>query len=130
MSGPVGSARHAVDALVGAFAAHDTDTYFAAFAEDASFVFHNHPERLTSRAQYRAVWNSWEQDGFRVLGCRSLEPMLTPVGDGVVVFTHRVRTLLDGAADELRERETIVLHREADGRWLAVHEHLSIDPGE
>ena len=123
-----GTARAAIDALVGAFAAHDTEAYFAAFADDATFVFHNHPDRLASRAQYREVWRSWERDGFRVLGCRSLEPLHTRVGDDVVVFTHRVRTRLAGTADEQRERETIVLHRGAADRWLAVHEHLSVDP--
>ena len=123
-----GSARAAIDALVGAFGAHDTEAYFAAFADDATFVFHNHADRLTSRAQYREVWNLWEQDGFRVQRCRSLDPLFTPVDDDVVVFTHRVRTRLAGAADEQRERETVVLHRRPDGRWLAVHEHLSVDP--
>ena len=45
-------------------------------------------------------------------------------------MTHRVRTSLAGADDVSCERETIVFRRGADGRWLAVHEHLSLDPEE
>jgi ketosteroid isomerase-like protein len=33
-----------------------------------------------------------------------------------------------GATSVLHERETIVFHRQDDGRWLAVHEHLSAAP--
>jgi ketosteroid isomerase-like protein len=51
------------------------------------------------------------------------------LGD-VAVFTHRVatRVVLDGAEQDLDERETIVFSRAVDegaGRWTAVHEHLS-----
>ena len=54
--------------LVDAFSRHDTDAYFAAFAEDASFIFHNLDRVLTSRDAYRAEWRLWEErDGFRVL---------------------------------------------------------------
>lgn len=48
------------------------------------------------------------------------------LGDAAV-FTHDVRTRVRMPAGEetLHERETIVFAREEDGRWLAVHEHLS-----
>lgn len=126
----VADARAAAQSLVAAFAAHDTDAYFAAFDEDASFVFHNVPGRVNSRAQYRALWEQWEGEGFAVLGCRSLDAHAALLTDDVAVFTHRVRTRLAGADAELRERETIVLRRGAGGDWLAVHEHLSPDPVE
>jgi len=50
------------------------------------------------------------------------------ITDDVAVFTHRVQTKLVGIDEIQRERESIIFHREANGRWLAVHEHLSIDP--
>lgn len=114
--------------LVRHFGAHDTEAYFADLAPDATFVFHSHPDVIGSRAAYRQVWDEWAADGFRVLGCRSEEPRAQLVGPDVAVFVHRVRTTLDGVQDEQRERETIVFRREPDGRWLGVHEHLSVDP--
>ena len=52
------------------------------------------------------------------------------LGD-VAVFTHRVSTDLQFDDDQITsdERETIVFARDESGRWLGVHEHLSIfDP--
>ncbi len=124
------SAMRAAADLLAAFGAHDTRRYFDAFAPEATFLFHNAPAVIPSRAAYEALWVEWEEDGFRVLSCRSLEPRLDLVTDDVAVFTHTVRTRLAGVADEQRERETIVLRRDADGRWLGVHEHLSLDSAE
>jgi ketosteroid isomerase-like protein len=117
-------------ALVAAFGAHDVEQYFASFAHDASFLFYNRDDLIESRAEYQQVWQGWENEGFRVLRCRSLEPRVQLISNEAAVFTHRVRTLLDGEAEELRERETIIFHKQQDGRWLGVHEHLSIDPQE
>ncbi|MGW0395009.1 YybH family protein [Streptomyces sp. NPDC003042] len=116
--------RRAAADLVAAFAAHDTDRYFAAFAPDATFLFPTEPRVLTGRAEYRVRWRSWEASGFKVLGCRTYDTDVRVVAEGLAVLTHRVRTRLAGT-DELRERETVVFRREPDGRWLAVHEHLS-----
>ncbi|GAA2644608.1 YybH family protein [Paractinoplanes durhamensis] len=115
--------------LVDAFAAHDTAAYFGSFAADATFVFHTHERPLRSRADYEQLWYGWERDGFRVLSCSSADQHVQEFGD-VAVFSHRVRTvvLLAGAKQALDERETIVFHRAEDGRWLAVHEHLSATP--
>lgn len=121
--------RAAVEVIV-AFGAHDTATYFDGFAPDATFMFHNEPALLASRAAYEAEWAAWEKDGFRVLSCTSLDPRLDLVTPDVAVFTHRVRTRLAGVDEVQRERETIVLRRQADGRWLGVHEHLSLDSAE
>ncbi|GLP78242.1 hypothetical protein TUM20983_53520 [Mycobacterium antarcticum] len=116
----------AVD-VIAAFGAHDTERYFAGFAPEATFLFHAEPALLPSRAAYEALWAGWERDGFRVLSCRSLNPRLGLITDDVAVFTHTVRTRLAGVDEEQRERETIILRREPDGRWLGVHEHLSLD---
>jgi uncharacterized protein (TIGR02246 family) len=119
--------RDAADRLVAAFAAGRLDDYFGCFAPDATFVFHTTPERLESPADYRALWERWaREDGFEVLSCTSSGARVQLLGDGAAVFTHDVATRVRTTAGEedLRERETIVFARR-DGRWLAVHEHLS-----
>lgn len=118
-------ARQAVEALVDAFGAHDSERYFAAFAPNARFIFYNVPRVLASRAEYEQLWRSWEADGFHVLSCVSSDSVLQMLGDRAAVFTHSVTTQLADAKQKLHERETIVLHRGPDDRWLAVHEHLS-----
>jgi uncharacterized protein (TIGR02246 family) len=120
----------AAAAIVTAYGAHDTQAYFAAFHPEATFLFYTSPERLGSREEFATEWERWErEDGFHVLSCRSSDQHVQVWGE-VAVFTHTiegtVRTL-DG--DETStERETIVFVRERDGRWLAVHEHLSPVP--
>lgn len=117
----------AADELVAAFGNHDTKGYFSAFTEDASFVFHNLDRTLKTRAEYEAEWQVWERrDAFRVLGCRSSGRMVQLVGD-VAIFIHTVATDVSLAGEAITniERETIAFRREADGRWLAFHEHLS-----
>lgn len=120
----------AAASLVEAFGRHDTEGYFTAFAPDATFVFHTHPEPLRSRAAYEQLWRSWEADGFRVLSCASSDQHVHQLAENVAEFTHRVHTTVQTGEDEesLDERETIVFRREDDGRWLAVHEHLSPTP--
>ena len=120
---------NAADALVKAFGSHDRDAYFEAFAPEATFVFHPSPERLESRADYQREWAAWEFDGFHVESCESLERRIDLITPDVAVMSHRVRTRLAGVEETQRERETIVFRRSADGTWLAVHEHLSVDPG-
>lgn len=115
--------------LVEAFGRHDTPAYFAGFAEHATFVFHTTDRVLTSRAQYEELWRRWEaDDDFHVLSCESSEQQVQALGD-TAVLNHRVRTTVRTTAGEesLRERESIVFVRR-DGRWLAIHEHLSPDP--
>lgn len=117
----------AASALVDAFGRHDVSAYFAAFAEDASFLFHNHPVRLESRAAYQALWQTWEAEaGFRVLACQSSDHHVQWLGT-LALFTHRVRTTvqLEGVTQQLQERESILFRQDVAGGWLAVHEHLS-----
>jgi len=130
MSDPGPEVAAAAAAIVAAFGAHDVDRYFEAFAPEATFLFYSTPRRLPSRSAYEAEWRSWEEDGFRVLSCQSLEPRVQLLTPDVAVFTHRVRTRIRDADGEhdLAERETIVFRREAGGRWLGVHEHLSAEP--
>ncbi|MET9511902.1 nuclear transport factor 2 family protein [Streptomyces flavidovirens] len=136
--------RAAAANLVAAFGAHDTDRYFAAFAEDATFLFPAEPRFLATRAEYEERWRAWEADGFRVLDCRTSDTDVRLVGEGMALLTHRVRTRLRvkgagepaeqgagkaaGEEEELRERETVVFRRAPDGRWLVIHEHLSPEP--
>jgi ketosteroid isomerase-like protein len=122
--------REAAARLVDAFARHDTASYFACFAPDATFVFHNVEGVLESRAQYEALWQQWETDGFAILGCTSSRGLVRMLGSDVGVFNHTVRTSARDAMAtfEVGERETIVFQRR-DGEWLGVHEHLSVDPG-
>jgi ketosteroid isomerase-like protein len=116
--------------LVDAFGRHDVAAYFTAFRPEATFCFHTHPDVLASRAEYEALWRSWEEDGFHVLGCTSTEQHVQLLGD-VAVFTHRVATRVrvdaDSPEEDLDERETIVFAHGDDG-WRAVHEHLSPYP--
>lgn len=119
----------AANRLVDAFSRHDTEAYFGAFAEDASFIFHNLDRVLASREAYRSEWQLWEiRDGFKVLGCRSSDQFVQMAGD-VAVFTHKVETDVSVGGETITnlERETVVFRREG-GQWVAFHEHLSVLP--
>ena len=120
----------AADLLVASFAAHDRDAYFASFAPDSTFVFHTSAQRFGSRTDYEQEWARWEADGFHVESCESSNRHIDLITHEVAVMTHRVRTRIAGVDEVQLERETIVFRRGRDGRWLAVHEHLSPDPGE
>ena len=117
----------AAAAIVDDFGHHRTAAYFSGFAEDATFVFYTHAEILRSRAEYEALWSSWESDdGFRVHGCTSTSGVATLITDSSAVFTHLVESSVEfaGEVSTIHERETIVFALR-DGGWLAVHEHLS-----
>lgn len=117
----------AADRLVEAFGRHDRDSYFSAFAPDATFIFHNLDRRLATRAEYEAEWALWEtRDGFRVSACRSSDRDIQIAGP-IAIFTHSVETDLsfNGEPSTSIERETIVFEKQPTGEWLAIHEHLS-----
>ncbi|PHX45888.1 ketosteroid isomerase [Pseudomonas sp. NZIPFR-PS5] len=118
--------QHAAQALIDAFASNNTDAYFAAFAEDATFLFHTLPAPLLSRAAYRDVWAGWQADGFAVLGCQSRSAHICLQGE-TAIFMHDVDTHVRFGDQESHcsERETIVF-RQYGARWLACHEHLSV----
>ena len=117
------------DSLIAAFADSHAERYFAHFHPDATFLFHDTPGRIESRSAYETMWAEWEREaGFRVLTCRSTNQRVQEHGD-LAVFSHDVHTVrfIDGAEDEVFERETIVLQRDTD-TWTCIHEHLSPDP--
>jgi ketosteroid isomerase-like protein len=118
----------AADELIDAFGSHDVARYFDCFADNATMLFHANAQVMASRAEYEAEWASWEATGFRVHSCQSSEQRVNFYND-VAVFTHRVLThLTDADGDHItHERETIVFEQSPVGRWLVVHEHLSID---
>jgi ketosteroid isomerase-like protein len=119
----------AAAAIVAAFGRHDPKAYFALFEPAATFVLYTTPRRLNSRAEYEEEWAKWEkEDGFRVTSCVSTDQRVQLMGD-VAVFTHSVRTELSTkqGRSALKERETIVF-ASREGRWIAVHEHLSPQP--
>jgi ketosteroid isomerase-like protein len=116
--------------LIAAFAANDRPRYFAAFVPEATFIFPSTDRVLDSRAAYEAEWQSWiDEFKFDVIDCISSNRVVNVLGD-VAVFTHQTVTYLSVADGNqtLHERETIIFHK-IDGKWFAVHEHLSALPG-
>ncbi|MBC7441219.1 MAG: nuclear transport factor 2 family protein [Ramlibacter sp.] len=123
------SALAAATAIVDNFANHRREAYFAAFAPEATFIFHSEPARVESRAAYEELWAGWERDsGWRVRSCTSTGARIQLFGS-VAVFTHDVETVVevDGTEETLHERESIVLESR-NGGWICVHEHLSAAP--
>jgi ketosteroid isomerase-like protein len=121
------AARHLVDM----FGRHDTAAYFDCFAPEATFIFYTTAARLRSRAEYERLWADWErEDEFRVLSCTSAGQVVQVLGDAAI-FSHDVSTVVHTRAgeDTVLERESIVFRRRRDGSWVAVHEHLSPQPG-
>ena len=124
-AGNEADALGAVDRIIDDFAHHRRDAYFAGFAPDATFLFHNVDHRLESREAYEKLWADWENEGFQVLSCSSTNRRIQLFGS-IAVFSHDVETKakLAGVAETSRERETVVLGL-TDGVWLGIHEHLS-----
>lgn len=123
--------QEAADRLMAAFAASDTESYFASFTPDATFIFHLEAESPASRSAYRSLWDGWLASGWRVLDCSSREQHIQLLGT-TAVFSHRVVTTVQtdraGGRQTSDERETIVFSRAPDGSVRCVHEHLSLFP--
>jgi ketosteroid isomerase-like protein len=105
--------RGAAERLVAAFGSGRLDDYYACFADDASFLFHNISERLESVPAYRRLWDQWmREDDFRVTGCTSSAARVQVLGD-TAIFLHDVVTdvMTRSGAETLHERETIVFSR-------------------
>jgi ketosteroid isomerase-like protein len=119
----------AAAAIVDAYAATETDAYFACFAPEATFCFHTEPALLNDRAAYERLWQDWTSHGWRVRSCVSTAQLVQTFPGGAV-FTHDVATTVDtpDGQDSYRERETIVFR--ADEQLIAIHEHLSPVPEE
>lgn len=128
MTDAIEEVRAAAARLMEAFSTGDEDGYFDSFHPDATFLFHG-VDPIGSRDEYRALVRTWKDEhGFRVLSSTSHDPDIRVFGD-TTIFTHRVTTtqMWDAEESTLHERESIVFQRQADGRWLAIHEHLSAD---
>lgn len=128
MTEAIEGVRAAAERLMEAFSTGDEDGYFGCFHPDATFLFHGvHP--IGSRNEYRALVRTWKDEhGFRVLSSTSHDPDIR-VFDDTAILSHRVTTTQtwDGEESTLHERESVVFQRQRDGRWLAIHEHLSAD---
>jgi ketosteroid isomerase-like protein len=117
--------------LLGVFGQDRVEDYFACFTPDATFIFHGLNYRLASIADYRAAWAGWVSDlDLHILGAWSQNQTVDFIAPGVALFTHSVQVKASTKAgiEHRRERETVVFVRQADGKWLGVHEHLSKDP--
>ena len=119
----------AADAIIDAFAATDTEAYFAGFDPAATFIFHPEPARLNSRAEYEALWAGWVASGWRVTSCDSTD-RLVQCFPGGAVFSHTVATSIDSSdgPDSYVERESIIFRADEGGALVAIHEHLSTTP--
>jgi len=77
------------------------------------------------------MWRRWVlEDDLVIVSCVSSRQMVQVLGKGAAVFVHDVETVVrthSGDSTE-HERETIIFSCQQDGRWLAVHEHVSADP--
>lgn len=116
-------------ALIAAFEANDRNRYFSFFLPRARFIFHAVPFVMENRAAYEAEYDRWvREDGFTVLECTSTRQHAAIFGDGAV-FTHQTFTRVRTHEGEsgYHERESIIFTRQS-GKWLAVHEHLSLLP--
>ena len=121
----------ATDRLVAAFAATDTDAYFACFSADATFVFHPEPARLDDRATYERLWASWLDEGWRVVSCAAPSVWCRYWVTLLCSATPLTRSCRWTDSKASRERESIVFALDgehAPPRLLAVHEHLSPVP--
>jgi uncharacterized protein (TIGR02246 family) len=128
MTETIGEIRAAAERLMEAFSTGDEDGYFGCFHPDATFLFHG-VEPIDSRDEYRALVRRWKDEhGFRVLSATSHDPDVR-VFDDTAILIHGVTTvqMWDGEESTLHERESIVFQRQGEGRWLAIHEHLSAD---
>lgn len=120
----------AAENIVAAFGSHDPESYFSYFSPDATFIFYTAERQLNSREEYEKEWLKWEAGGFRVLSATSRNPHIQFSRDNTVaIFTHSVCTTLNNGIEVVKtgERETIIFEIR-EGKWLAIHEHLSGDP--
>jgi ketosteroid isomerase-like protein len=125
--GAVEDVKKTAAELVGHFGASRVREYFECFSESADFIFYTHSERLTSRKAYEDLWKTWETEmNFKVLSCESTGQNIRIVANSIAIFTHNVSTKIstNDGTDTVLERETIIFEL-IDGRWIAIHEHLS-----
>jgi len=115
-----------VEGLEARLDAGDLDAYFAGFAPDATFVFHDEERRLESPGEYRALLEERiAGSGLRFLDRRRSEVRVQRWEDGAVVsFLDEATYEWEGDRETTRGRASWVLRREG-GRWVVVHVHIS-----
>jgi uncharacterized protein (TIGR02246 family) len=123
-------ARAAVQGLVAALDRGDADAFCAALAPDVTFLLSRSVAPLRGREDLRGAWEAWTAAGNRILACRAWDLDVRAASDALATATHVLSFHLEGVAEPLRRRETLVLQRDDDGRWLVVHGHRSLHPYE
>ncbi len=116
--------------IVECFEDGDRNGYFSCFTPDARFIFFDEQTVLEGRTAYERVYDARVQSGWRVVECNSYNHSVRILGEGAALFTHDVDVSVETAigSGKAELRESIVFHRQSDGRLLAVHEHLSAKP--
>jgi uncharacterized protein (TIGR02246 family) len=127
---PSTDVRSAVLALVAALDRYDTDAVLAAMAPDVTFVLAREVAPLRSREDLREVVEEWLAVGPAVEACHAWDLEIRELGPGVATATQMLSFHFAGVPAPVRQRETLVLARGDDGRWLVVHGHRSPGPYE
>ncbi len=120
----------AADRLIAAYGNWDIEAYLAFFAPDVRLIFYHDARIFDSRAAWATELAKLDSEGYKILSCTSTNQHVDVYGE-VAIFTHDVTTVelsVSGSKGMLKERETIIFKLQEDGRWLAVHEHLSGKP--
>ena len=113
--------RAAAERLVAAFGSGRLDDYFACFADDATFVFYDTPQRLESVDAYRQLWDRWvRDDGFRVTGCVSSAVRVQVLGDAAVMV-HDVVTDVETRGGPRRHRQRWNHHSDQGNHPQTLH---------
>lgn len=127
---PSTDVRSAVRDLVAALDRYDTNAMLAAMAPDVTFVLASEAAPLRSREELREVIAQWLATGPAVEACHAWDLEIREHGGGLATVTQMLSLHLTGVASPVRQRETLVLARGDDGRWLVVHGHRSPGPYE
>ncbi len=127
---PSTDVRSAVRDLVAALDRYDTGAVLAAMAPDVTFVLTNEAAPVRSREDLRQVIEEWLAVGPAVEACHAWDLQVREVGPDVAIATQMLSFHLAGVPAPVRQRETLVLARGDDGRWLVVHGHRSPGPYE
>lgn len=127
---PSTDVRSAVRDLVAALDRHDVEAVLAAMAPDVSFVLSRESEPLRSREELRTFVERWAAGGAAVEAVHAWDLEVRELGADLATATHVLSIHLAGVPSPLRLRETLVLARGEDGRWLVVQGHRSSAPYE
>jgi uncharacterized protein (TIGR02246 family) len=127
---PSTDVRSAVRDLVAALDRYDIDAVLAAMAPDVTFVLASEAAPVRSRDELRAVVEAWAASGPAVEACHAWDLEVRELGPAVATATQMLSFHFAGVPSPVRQRETLVLVRGDDGRWLVVHGHRSPGPYE